>query len=76
MTYEVANIRNPTDSRDLATKFFDTNNLLFVASIRTRHQEQCRRCFAVFKLNRFRRTLTAHISVHMLNEYLDFTSSP
>ena len=43
MNYEVVNIRNPTDSRDLATKFSDTNNLLFVASIRTRHHEQCRR---------------------------------
>ena len=31
MNYEVVNIRNPTDSRELATKFSDANNLLFVA---------------------------------------------
>ena len=43
MNYEVANIRNPTDSRDLATKFSDANNLLFVTDIRKRHHEQCPR---------------------------------
>ena len=43
MNYEVVNIRNPTDSRELATKFSDANNLLFVASTRTRHHEQCHR---------------------------------
>ena len=43
MNYEVVNIRNPTDSRDLATKFSGANNLLFVTGIRTRHHEQCPR---------------------------------
>jgi hypothetical protein len=43
MNYEVVNIRNPTDSRDLATKFSDANNLLFVTGIRTHHHEQCPR---------------------------------